>query len=76
LATDESYQKQGLGSRILEWGCDEADREELEFYLDAEKSAQPLNERFGFVEQSASRDLKAMSVLMLRPAKKGAQGPK
>lgn len=46
-----------------------ADEEGLETYLDAAKLAQPLYERFGFVEEKY-RDEKAASAPMVRPAKK------
>jgi GNAT superfamily N-acetyltransferase len=70
LATDKEYQKKGLGSRLLDWGCEKADSEGLEMYLDAGKSAQPLYEKFEYVEQTSAKDPKAGSAPMLRPAKK------
>jgi GNAT superfamily N-acetyltransferase len=69
LATVTEYQKKGLGSRILECLCQKADREELELYLDGAKAAQPLYEKFGFVEQVDKREPKAAAP-MLRLAKK------
>ncbi|KAN0120094.1 acyl-CoA N-acyltransferase [Hyaloscypha variabilis] len=69
LATVTEYQKKGLGSRILECVCQKADREELELYLDGAKAAQPLYEKFGFVEQVDKREPKAAAP-MLRFAKK------
>jgi GNAT superfamily N-acetyltransferase len=70
LTTEKEHQKKGLGSRLLEWGYERADNEGLELYLDAGKSAQPLYEKFGYVEQTTAKDPKAESAPMLRPAKK------
>jgi predicted GNAT family N-acyltransferase len=70
LATDKEYRKQGHGSKILEWGSAEADSEGLELYLDAGKLAQPLYEKFGFVAQVDVKDPKAVSMPMLRAAKR------
>jgi predicted GNAT family N-acyltransferase len=70
LATDKDYRKQGHGSKIVEWGCAEADKEGLELYLDASKAGQPLYEKFGFVAHGDVKDPKAPSMPMLRPAKK------
>jgi GNAT superfamily N-acetyltransferase len=69
LATDKEYQKKGLGSRLLACICEKADSEGWELYLDAGKGAQPLYEKFGFVEQVDKREPKA-SAPMLRPVKK------
>jgi len=69
LATDKEYQKKGLGSRILTCICEKADSEGVELYLDGGKDAQPLYEKFGFVEQVDKRQPKAPAP-MLRPAKR------
>jgi GNAT superfamily N-acetyltransferase len=70
LATHEDYRKRGFGSRLVEWGCDEADRHALESYLDAAPSAKAIYEKFGFVEQAEQRDSKALGAPLLRPARK------
>jgi hypothetical protein len=54
---------------LLEWGCQTADQEGFEMYLDAAKKAQPLYEKYGYVEQEY-RDPKASSAPMRRLAKK------
>ncbi|KAE9380720.1 acyl-CoA N-acyltransferase [Stipitochalara longipes BDJ] len=69
LATDKEYQKKGLGSRLLSSLCKKVDDEGLELYLDGGKNAQPLYEKFGFVEQVDKREPKAAAP-MLRLAKK------
>jgi predicted GNAT family N-acyltransferase len=69
LATNTEFQKKGLGSRLLTNICEKADSEGLELYLDASKAAQPLYEKFGFVEQTDKREPKA-SAPMLRLVKK------
>lgn len=69
LCTHTGYQKKGLGSMLLQWGSEEADREGLEMYLDSAKPAQGLYEKYGYVEQEC-RDEKAASTPMRREAKK------
>ncbi|KAE8453337.1 hypothetical protein EG329_011405 [Mollisiaceae sp. DMI_Dod_QoI] len=69
LGTHDKYRGLGLASRLLERGCKMADEDGIETYLDAGKLAQPLYERFGFVEQK-HRDEKAGSAPMLRAVKK------
>jgi ribosomal protein S18 acetylase RimI-like enzyme len=70
LATHEDYRKHGFGSRLLQWGSDEADKHALESYLDAASAAKGLYEKFGFVEQAEKRDSAAFATPLLRPAKK------
>jgi GNAT superfamily N-acetyltransferase len=72
LATDAEYQKKGLGSRLLKSVCEKAHSEGLELYLDAAKAAQPLYEKFGFVEQIDKREPKASAPMLRHATKKDA----
>ena len=49
LATDPKYQGQGAASLVLKYGCDLADRDGLECYIDASPKGLPLYEKFGWV---------------------------
>lgn len=68
LVTHSDYERNGLGSKLLEWGCAAADAEGLESYLDASETGKPLYEKFGYVYQAEKK--KSRSAPMLRPAKK------
>ena len=45
----EDYKGQGAGSMVLQYGCDLADRDSVEAYIDASPRGKRLYERFGFV---------------------------
>lgn len=49
LGTAEAYKGKGAGSMILEFGCDLADKDGLECYIDASPRGKPVYEKFGFV---------------------------
>ena len=49
LYTAEGYKGKGAGSMILQYGCEMADRDGLEAYIDASPGGKPLYERFGWV---------------------------
>ncbi|KAL4811992.1 acyl-CoA N-acyltransferase [Aspergillus spinulosporus] len=48
LFTHPEYQGNGVGSALLQWGLDEANRLGLMIYLEATEEGRPLYERFGF----------------------------
>ncbi|RFU31048.1 hypothetical protein B7463_g5283, partial [Scytalidium lignicola] len=48
LCTDVEYAHQGAASLMLQYGCDKADEEDVECYVDASPMARPLYEQFGF----------------------------
>jgi GNAT superfamily N-acetyltransferase len=48
LATHPGYQRKGLGKRLLEYGCEIADREGAKVYLEASKTGLPLYESLGW----------------------------
>jgi GNAT superfamily N-acetyltransferase len=72
MYTHKVYRRHGLASILLKWGCDGADRDGLECYLDANLNAMTLYKRFGFVEQK-EHDSHTPTTAMLRPAKNPAE---
>lgn len=48
LCTDVDYWGQGAGALAVKYGCDMADEEDVECYVDSSPMAWPLYERFGF----------------------------
>ncbi|KAK4991847.1 hypothetical protein LTR50_001466 [Elasticomyces elasticus] len=49
LGTDEHYQRHGIGHELVKWGCDRADADGLECYLDASMKGAPFYKKhFGF----------------------------
>jgi GNAT superfamily N-acetyltransferase len=69
MATHPECQKQGLASAILKSACERADRQGVEFYLDASAKGRPLYEKFGFVAEMDKMDPEASSDPMRRPSK-------
>jgi GNAT superfamily N-acetyltransferase len=49
LQVVEEYKGRGAGSLMIKYGCDLADKDGLEAYLDASMDGFPLYQRFGFV---------------------------
>jgi GNAT superfamily N-acetyltransferase len=41
FGVDENYQKQGIGTALILWGIEQADKEGLEVYLDATEKGCP-----------------------------------
>jgi GNAT superfamily N-acetyltransferase len=69
LATHEDHRGLRLGSKLLDWGNEEADRRGWECYLDATLKAVSLYERHGYVAQPFQAK-GTPSIPMVRPAKK------
>ncbi|KAF4611349.1 hypothetical protein G7Y89_g15664 [Cudoniella acicularis] len=69
MATHPECQRKGLASALLKWACERADREGVEFYLDASTKGRPLYEKFGFVAETEKMDPESKSDPMRRPAK-------
>ena len=42
LGVHEDYQKLGIGSSLIQWGTEQADRDCLETYLDGSEMGQPV----------------------------------
>jgi ribosomal protein S18 acetylase RimI-like enzyme len=55
LCTDIEYSRQGAASLMLQYGCDMADAEDVECYVDASPMARPLYERLGFEMRAEER---------------------
>lgn len=49
LCTAEAYKGQGAGSLILQHGCELADKDKLECYIDSSPRGKRVYEKFGFV---------------------------
>lgn len=54
LTTDPEHERKGAGRLLLRWGCERADQEGLDCFLDATEAGKPLYERFGFVVQKVN----------------------
>ncbi|KAF5011451.1 hypothetical protein FDECE_2440 [Fusarium decemcellulare] len=52
LATHPDYQRRGLGTMLMRYGCDLVDKNGVAAYVDASKSGSALYRRFGFVDES------------------------
>lgn len=52
VATHPDYQRRGAGSLLVKWGCDLADTQGVQAYVDASKDGAPLYAKFGFVDYS------------------------
>ncbi|KAH7028871.1 acyl-CoA N-acyltransferase [Microdochium trichocladiopsis] len=50
LATDPAHQGRGAGSRLLRYGCEQADRDGVEAYLEASPGGARMYHRHGFEE--------------------------
>ncbi|KAJ5690846.1 acetyltransferase [Penicillium macrosclerotiorum] len=52
LGTHPDYQRQGLGSMLVKWGCELADQDGVGVYVDASTAGASLYRKFGFVDES------------------------
>lgn len=52
LGTETEWQKKGLGRTFVEWGCERADEDGLECYVDASDLGAPLYKKNGFGEST------------------------
>jgi len=53
LGVAKGYWGRGIASALLQWGCEQADKEGLQVYLDASPMGAPLyTKRFGFVRRA------------------------
>ncbi|KAI1466500.1 acyl-CoA N-acyltransferase [Daldinia caldariorum] len=48
ISVDPAYQRQGVGSMLMQWGCEEADRNERDAFVLASPAAVRLYTKFGF----------------------------
>jgi hypothetical protein len=72
MGTIDENKRKGAASMLLQWGCDQADREGLECYVDASPDGLPLYERFGW-EKKGEQDMPGgfgyTEVFLVRPPK-------
>lgn len=79
LATDVEYKSRGCASAMLQYGVDEADRENIECYVDSSPQAWRLYEKFGWI-QNGRRPLPTVDGFeyverfMIRPARGNVGG--
>ncbi|EXK77166.1 hypothetical protein FOQG_18120 [Fusarium oxysporum f. sp. raphani 54005] len=66
LATHPEYQRRGAGSMLIKWGCDLADENGVEVYVDASKDAAPLYWKFGFVDRRLESEPESDIIPMAR----------
>lgn len=72
LGTRPDYHRKGLGSMLLKWGLEKADRDRLEVYISASPQGRPLYERYGCVLFDNEEVYPGMMQgYLLRPAKSG-----
>ena len=57
LANDPSYQRRGIGSALVKWGCDQADQSGLPVYVDASPEGLSLYQKFGFAPNDSAPSL-------------------
>ncbi|TVY40079.1 hypothetical protein LOCC1_G004448 [Lachnellula occidentalis] len=74
LCTLPEYRKLGVARLLIEWGCEKADAQGKEAYVDATEAGKPVYMKFGFEPQkpmAMELDGQQMTITsFLRPAKK------
>jgi predicted N-acetyltransferase YhbS len=72
LATIHDYKGRGAGKMLLEWGCDQADKEGVEVFVETNHAALPFYQKFGF-ELKADAEMPGgfgyTEYVLVRPAK-------
>ncbi|OCL06262.1 hypothetical protein AOQ84DRAFT_277811, partial [Glonium stellatum] len=48
LTTDPDYQCKGIGRMMMQWGIEQADRNELSIYLEGTPAGKHLYDKLGF----------------------------
>ncbi|KAH8821838.1 acyl-CoA N-acyltransferase [Xylogone sp. PMI_703] len=73
LATRLEYQGKGAGGKLIRWGLEKADEEDVETYLEGSPDGVPIYRRFGFEEvgRLSVVDGQFVEVFMLRPKQGG-----
>ena len=51
LASAHEHKGRGIGSMLVQWGCDRADEEGVEIYVETNRAVLPLYKKFGFLVQ-------------------------
>lgn len=57
VATHPDHQGKGAGSLMMRYGCERADQDHVESYLEASPEAVTLYEKFGFTEAARTDTL-------------------
>lgn len=70
ISVNPLYQRKGVGSLLMQWGCDEIDRNSLESYILASPVGVQLYRRFGFKRVGEVCMHGAKFTSMLRKAQK------
>ena len=48
VGTSPKFQRKGAGSKLLQYGCERADKQGVEVFLESAPDALPLYQKFGF----------------------------
>jgi len=57
LGVHDDYQRHGLGSQLIHWGTEQADKQGLETYLDGSEKGQPYYVKHHAFEIRAAIDI-------------------
>ncbi|KAJ5638670.1 acyl-CoA N-acyltransferase [Penicillium herquei] len=68
MAVHPLYQRQGVGSILMRWACEEADRSQRDGFVLASQAAVKLYENFGFEKAGEVRSPKGIFQSMFRKA--------
>ncbi|KAJ6024006.1 acyl-CoA N-acyltransferase [Penicillium herquei] len=68
LAVNPLYQRQGAGSRLMRWACEEADRNHRDGFVLASPAAVKLYENFGFEKEGEVKFEKGIFQIVLKLA--------
>lgn len=73
LGTDAKYKNRGAATMMLQWGCDRADEEGVECYVDSSPQALKLYQKFGWVKKAEREmplvgDFRYTEHFLVRPA--------
>lgn len=71
ISVNPSYQRKGVGLFLMQWGCDEADRNSLDSYVLASPVGVQQYRRFGFKKVGDVCTHGAKFTIVLREAQKG-----
>jgi predicted N-acetyltransferase YhbS len=52
LVTHPDYERRGAGSLLVQWGCEQADKDGAAAYIDASAAGKGLYSKFGFEDRS------------------------
>ncbi|KAH8807628.1 acyl-CoA N-acyltransferase [Xylogone sp. PMI_703] len=68
ISVNQDYQHQGIGSMLMKWGCEEADRNQRDSFVMASPAAVKLYTKFGFKKAGEVRTEKGVFQSMFRKA--------